>query len=133
MTIPDPVLHAQRKKNLSVAFTDKSVKAAEPFVSRHVDRWIELLLSDEGGDEPWEESESGWNKPKNVSRWVSYLIFDILTDLAFGKSAEIKEPGDNAHREIPFFLGKFMAFMYPVSFTIPMAWHRKIYGLTCYP
>jgi hypothetical protein len=92
------------------------VKAAEPFVRRHVDRWIELLLSNEDGAGHWIGVKEGWNKPKNVSRWVSYLIFDILTDLAFGESAEIKEPGENAHREIPFFLGKFMAFMYPVSF-----------------
>ena len=83
----------------------------EPFLIKHIGRWIELLLD---GDET--KDMSTWASPKNLgSEWIDYLVFDILGDLCFGKSFDTKEPKvKNPFRPIPYTIGKYTQFMYPV-------------------
>ncbi|MCJ1345570.1 hypothetical protein MMC31_003777, partial [Peltigera leucophlebia] len=91
-SVTDRKQHVQKRRVLSNAFSDRAVRAAEQFVIRHVDRWCELLIQDAG---------NGWSKPRNIARWSEFLVFDILTDLCFGKSFEIKEPGENELKDVP--------------------------------
>ena len=98
-------LHHKKKRILNLAFTEKSVRAAGVFIQKHVDRWNELLTDEEG---------ENWSQPRNISKWNDYLVFDILCDLCFGRSLDIKEPGENPFRDIPKTIHTLMKFMYPV-------------------
>ena len=97
---------------MNLIFTEKSVRAAGTFIQKHVDLWNDLLTDEEGKD---------WSQPKNISDWNDYLVFDILCDLCFGRSLDIKEPGENAFRYIPRAIHSLLQFTYPV---------RQIGGLT---
>lgn len=65
----DKLAHARKRRILNAAFSDKALKASEPYIVRHADRWCELLL--DGADK-------GWSCPRNVAEWSDYLVFDIL-------------------------------------------------------
>lgn len=44
-----------------------------------------------------------------------YLFFDIMADLSFGKSFEIKEDGENGIKIIPKLIHSYMAIMNSAS------------------
>ena len=106
LSTSDMAVHARKRRILNTVFTEVSVRAAGQFINKHVDRWNELLPDGAGKD---------WSQPKNMTDWSDYLVFDILGDLCFGRSFEIKEPGDNPFREIPHAIHSYLKFQYPVS------------------
>ena len=109
MTI-DPQTHARKRKILNQAFTDKSVKHAAKYIIEHTERWIDLLAHDKdssGGD--------GWTSARNMSEWNDWLVFDILGDLCFGRSFNVKEPKPNPIRKIPHLVIQHVQLFYPVS------------------
>lgn len=105
----DVEIHARKRRLLNLAFTDRSVRAASPFITKHTDRWNELLLDSK------EITKDGWSSPHNITTWSKYLVFDILMDLCFGTAMDTKEPGENPHKKIPMAIDDFVAFNYPVS------------------
>lgn len=105
----DVELHAKKRRLLNLAFTDNSVKAANPFMARHIDRWNELLLESEGA------IDGGWSCPRDMSTRAKYLVFDILMDLCFGATMDTKEPGENPLKRVPLAFDDFVIFNYPVS------------------
>ena len=105
----DKAIHARKRRVLNSAFSEKSLRSAEAFVIKHVDRWNEILLENNDGKE--------WSKGQNMSELVDYLSFDIMGDLSFGKSLDVKEPGDNPFKAIPHTIAGYLQFMYPVSTT----------------
>ena len=56
-----------------------------------------------------------WTEPRNMSTLAECLVFDIMGDLSFGKSFEIKEKRENPFKTIPHSIAEYMVFMYPVS------------------
>jgi cytochrome P450 len=105
--------HARRRKLLSLCFTEKSLQAAMHFVISHVDRWIEIIAGDICPD-------FGWSETVDLSTMLDALILDILGDLCFGRSFNIKEPWDNPLKLIPHSTSEYMRFYYPVSPTSRM-------------
>jgi cytochrome P450 len=103
----DKERHAQKRRVLNLAFSEKSLRSAEAFVLQHLDRWCELLLHD--------TKDGIWTEPKNMAILAHQLVFDIMGDLCFGKSFDIKEPGPNPFRDIPHDFGEYLKFMYMVS------------------
>jgi hypothetical protein len=106
----DPAAHARKRKILNQAFTEKSVKHAASFMTKHIERWIDLLVVHD--DAP---ANQNWSKSRNMSDWNDWVVFDILGDLCFGRSFEIKEPTPNPIREIPHLVIRHVRFFYPVS------------------
>ncbi|KAJ4305706.1 hypothetical protein N0V90_001237 [Kalmusia sp. IMI 367209] len=102
----DRTAHARKRKILNQAFTEKSVKYAATFVIEHTERWIDLLVA--------EASEDGWTETRNMTDWNNWLVFDILGDMCFSRSFEIKEPGPNPIRAIPRLVIRHVQFFYPV-------------------
>jgi hypothetical protein len=43
-----------------------------------------------------------------MSELVDYLSFDIMGDLSFGKSLDVKEPGDNPFKAIPHTIAGYL-------------------------
>lgn len=62
------------------------------------------------------DNPTEWSAATDFSRRLDALTFDIMGDLAFGRSFGIKEPGDNALKTIPENIAGYMKFYYPVSF-----------------
>ena len=101
----DPKVHARKRRVLNTAFSEKTLRSAEPFIVKHVDRWCDLLLEDQ---------TDGWTEPINISDQTSYLFFDIMADLSFGKSFDIKEPGARELRSVPETIHTYVEFMWKV-------------------
>lgn len=102
----DKVVHAKKRRVLDSAFSENALRSAETFIIKNVDRWCELLVENQ---EPGE-----WTEPKNATNLVSFLVFDILGDLAFGRSFESKESGENPLRTIPENIASSLKILYPV-------------------
>ena len=109
LTCIDVAAHAKRRRYLNLCFTEGSILAASRFVIGHVDRWIDIIASEDI------ENADGWSQPIDFSERVDALIFDIMADLGFGKSFNIKEPGDNPLKHIPHSISEYMRFYYLVS------------------
>ncbi|TVY31882.1 Cytochrome P450 monooxygenase [Lachnellula subtilissima] len=103
----DKAAHAKKRKVLNAVFSDSAVRSAETFVIKHVDRWCDLLLDNVKAGE--------WTEPKNAAHLTDFLVFDILGDLAFGRSFESKEPGPNPLKAIPHSIASYAKFMYPIT------------------
>ena len=108
LSATDRLVHARKRRVLNSVFSEKAIQSAEKFIIKHVDRWCELLLDSNNGD---------WSQPKNMTQLSDCLMFDTLGDLFFGKSFDIKEPGDNPLRHIPHTIVSFLRFTYSVSRT----------------
>ncbi|KAI8626697.1 benzoate 4-monooxygenase cytochrome P450 [Xylariaceae sp. FL1651] len=103
----DVAQHAQKRKKLNLCFTDASLSAACDFMVRHVDRWLELIAEELNGN------SREWSAPVDFSEKVDKLVFDVLGDLCFGKSFDVKEPGKNVLKEVPRCITEYMLFYYP--------------------
>ena len=86
--------HAVKRKLLNTCFTEKSLRAASSFIIKHVDRWNEIMMEESN-------STTGWSVPIDFSEMIDMLVFDIMGDLSFGRSFDIKEPGENPLKVIP--------------------------------
>lgn len=91
------------RKLLNQVFTEQSLRAAEPFMVKHIDRWNELLVAD-----------SDWSPPANFATLADALLFDIMGDLSFGADFGIKELGENPRKIMPYLLSQNLQFMYRV-------------------
>ncbi|EUC39618.1 hypothetical protein COCMIDRAFT_10305 [Bipolaris oryzae ATCC 44560] len=70
----DPRKHAEMRRYLNSAFSDRSLKSQEPLIAECVDRLIEKL--EEAGRGP---------HGTNMVMWFNLVTFDIIGSLAFGK------------------------------------------------
>ncbi|PQE16354.1 Benzoate 4-monooxygenase cytochrome P450 protein [Rutstroemia sp. NJR-2017a WRK4] len=93
----DKLMHARKRRVLNHAFSPEAIRSAENFVIQHVDRWNEILIDGNDGRD--------WTEPVNISEMIDYLVHDILGDLCFGRSLDLKEPGENQFRHIPHSIG----------------------------
>jgi cytochrome P450 len=99
-------IHARKRRVLNYAFSEPALRSAEPFIHSNVDRWIELLGQQERKDHEWTDKI-------DMAHQITYLVFDILGDLCFGRSFNMKEPG-NESRYIPGVLSGYLEIMQPV-------------------
>ena len=112
-TTTDLALHHRKRRILNPAFSEKSIRASEVFVQKHIHRWIELLSDGDTKD---------WSQPKNMSEWIDNLVFDILCDLCFGRSLNVKDPGENRFKGIPKAIHTYLTFNYSVSIDTAVKW-----------
>lgn len=70
-----------------------------------------------------EHVASTLGKPINVSRWFSYYSFDVMGDLAFGKSFGMLKTG-KSH----YFMAKLEEGMLPVGWISPIPWVIPLFG-----
>jgi cytochrome P450 len=104
----------KRRKLLNLIFTEQSLKAWSPIVSRNVDRWIELLAGPGG-----EEGER-WSQPVDMATSVDYLMFDIVGELCFGQKFNTKEPEENALKKLPHLIMNMVSVGYKVRTFEPL-------------
>lgn len=89
---------------MSQAFSDAALKGLEELVIVHIREFIEKLTSEEPlAQVPQISPEKGWTAPKDISSWCSYLGFDVMGDLCFGKSFGMLG-GNSENRKAVFLL-----------------------------
>ncbi|KAI1327751.1 cytochrome P450 [Xylariaceae sp. FL0255] len=101
--------HIRKKQVLATAFSDKALRTTEPFIHTNVDRWCELLSQEIKPDTEWSQS-------LNMADLTTYLVFDIMGDLCFGKCFNMKEPCSEL-RSIPSLMESFIEIMHPIAFS----------------
>ena len=89
---------------MSYAFSDAALKNLEELIIVHIREFIKNLTTEVSSAQmPSTGVEKGWTAPKDISSWCSYLGFDVMGDLCFGKSFGML--GDNSeNREAVFLL-----------------------------
>jgi cytochrome P450 len=97
--------HSRKRRVLNYAFSESALRSAEGFLHSNVDRWLFLLNTSTRDD--------GWTESVNMCDRVNWLVFDILGDLCFGKSFDMKEPGSEM-RHIPEMMITFLELIHPV-------------------
>ncbi|KAF2108558.1 cytochrome P450 [Lophiotrema nucula] len=102
--------HARKRRVLNFAFSEKALRAAEPFIHSNTDRWLDLMEEQAG-----KGKDKQWSDSFNMAEWLNFLVFDILGDLCFGKGFDMKEPG-NSLRHIPELMITFLALLHPVGY-----------------
>ncbi|RDW68064.1 hypothetical protein BP6252_09460 [Coleophoma cylindrospora] len=86
LTIIDPVRHSKKRRLLSHAFSDSALGSIEQNIIKQIDKWTNLLSRESSGD---------WSSAIDMDVWSTCLIYDILGDLAFGKSFDTVESDKN--------------------------------------
>jgi cytochrome P450 len=102
----DRTKHAARRRILGHAFTDNALRDAEPLILENVKIWCRQL-----GD--GEKNPDGWTMAKDVNEWNTYLGYDIMGVVAFGKGFHCLLEED--HRYVPELLKASNKFIYHVS------------------
>jgi len=84
----DNLQHAQRRRVWSQGFSDKAVRGYETRIRQYQDKLVAGLVETRG-------------HPTNFTQWMKLYSFDIMGDLAFGKSFSMLDTGQN-HPVIDF-------------------------------
>ncbi|ERF68158.1 hypothetical protein EPUS_05239 [Endocarpon pusillum Z07020] len=98
--------HAFRRRVLGHAFSDSAIRSAETFVLANIRTWCKHLSE---GAQPGE-----WTHEKNMDEWCTYLAYDIMGDLVFGKRFNVME--NDEHREVPAIGMSALRFIYPAAY-----------------
>lgn len=104
--------HNRKRRVMNNAFSDKALRNAEPFVHANLNRWCDLIK----GEIDKNQDDGEWSGSLDMADWTSHLVFDILGDLCFGQSFDMKEHGSEL-RYVPNLMIEFMATTHPVSHT----------------
>lgn len=94
--------HARKRRVMSHAFSDAAIKAMERYILSNVRTGCYVLADTitggakiTDGQLVTEKKNNSWGTPVNVAEWCNYLTFDIMGDLAFGKSFDMLESPKN--------------------------------------
>jgi hypothetical protein len=104
----DREYHAYRRRIMSHAFSDKAIRNSEDFILENLRKWTKLLSAPKSTGK-----DDGWSEKRNLARWATYLGFDIMGDLAFGRTFDCI--GSEANRWIPDLILGATGFVYVVS------------------
>lgn len=81
LTTIDNQLHAQKKKTVSSALSESSIRGMEELILRNIRTFCEGLGPAEG--------EKDWSEARNMTDWADYLSFDIMGDICFSNSFDM--------------------------------------------
>jgi hypothetical protein len=98
--------HAFKRRVLDFAFSDSALRSVKPFIIENVRAWCNQLGS--GVENPGD-----WTPAKNMNEWNTYLGYDIMGDLTFGKRFNCLY--DKKHRYVPKMMVRGTKFIYVVS------------------
>ncbi|PYH91424.1 cytochrome p450 monooxygenase [Aspergillus ellipticus CBS 707.79] len=108
----DPVEHARRRKVWDRGFSAKALRDYEPRVAHYTDQLLAHLEETKG-------------KPINMSDWFSFYSFDVMGDLAFGKSFDMLQTGVKH-----YFMNSLHADMTNVGVLGHLPWIFPIFKVT---
>lgn len=92
-TIRSKTEHAPVRKVWDRAFSSKSLRDYEPRVAKYTSQLLAQL-------------EARIGTPVNMTNWISFYGFDVMGDLAFGKSFDMLRSG-----EVDYYIGVMQDFL----------------------
>lgn len=102
--------HAVRRRFIAHCFSASALSSAEPFIIGNVKKFCDLVKPKAGSE---------WSEKRDMSVWCTWLGFDIMGDLAFGKEFNCLEEDEN--RYISRAIISAAKYMYWFPF-LPFAW-----------
>ncbi|KAK8018790.1 isotrichodermin C-15 hydroxylase [Apiospora marii] len=97
LTTLDHELHARKKRVVSSALSESSVRAMEGIVLRNIRKFTGHLGDSVTDPHSRTDDEKGWGSPKNMTEWADYLSFDIMGDICFSGPFEMLDKPDNRY------------------------------------
>ncbi|CAI7630660.1 unnamed protein product [Penicillium pancosmium] len=82
----DKTMHGRKRRVLSQAFSDAALKGMEDVMLLHV-RQLCAVLAGSGFEA--DESQDRKGLVRNMGNWFSYLSYDVMGELCFGKSFDM--------------------------------------------
>ncbi|KAL2152874.1 hypothetical protein VTH82DRAFT_4029 [Thermothelomyces myriococcoides] len=76
--------HARRRKVWDQGFTTKAIQGYDSRITKAINQLLGAI-------------DRHKNQPLDVSKWFAFLVFDIMEDLAFNKSSNMLENGQEAY------------------------------------
>ena len=110
--------HAYKRRVTSHAFSDSAVRSTEQYILENI-RKLETILS----EPPPGGMTDDWSKKRDVGQWSTYLNFDVMGDLAFGKPFNCLM--SETHRWVPNIMLEGLGFLEFVS-RIPIQYFYSI-------
>lgn len=94
--------HGRKRRIIGQGFSDSAIAAMEDHILKYVRCFCDKLMQPDlfenaipthahSGD----DLKEIWSPAKNVSRWASYLTFDIMDDLCFSNTFNMLESPEN--------------------------------------
>ncbi|KAL4905501.1 hypothetical protein BDW74DRAFT_185052 [Aspergillus multicolor] len=87
-TLADKTLHATRRRLLSQAFSQSSLRLFEPKVHAKLDRLVSIIKG--------QKFNAGWSAPIDMTAAFDHLAFDMMTDVMF--SQDFNTMGEKQYR-----------------------------------
>lgn len=101
----DREVHARNRRVLEHAFKDKSLRSFGDLIVDNVQTFADVVADSN-------KDINGWSEPFNMSEWATYLNYDIMGDLVFGRRFQCMT--HNAYRFVPRLLMNSTTFIYTV-------------------
>lgn len=100
--------HAYRRRIMSNSFSDKAIRGAEEFILDNIRTFTKVMAEPKP-----KEKNDGWSQKRNMANWATWLNFDVMGDLAYGKpfGCLVSE----ANRWVPELILGATGFVYGVS------------------
>jgi cytochrome P450 len=105
-TALDLKMHARKRRVMSHAFSESALKGVEDFVLEHVSTYINALTGrfNRSKEATLQQPDSKWTDAKNVAQWSTYLGFDVMGDLSFGRGFGMLTGEKPENRDAPALL-----------------------------
>jgi cytochrome P450 len=81
-TTLDKKVHGKKRRILSQGVSDSAVRNFEPLILKHVEQLCSVVAPGSGSP----VDSEGWSEGFNVATSVSYLTFDMITNMLLGRS-----------------------------------------------
>ncbi|CAF9939407.1 hypothetical protein IMSHALPRED_001332 [Imshaugia aleurites] len=98
-TIIDPEKHGRKKRVVTQALSENSIRAMEEHILNNVRTFCRLMCDGNhaGSDGTKKAVHEEWSTPKDMTRWAGCLTFDIMGDICFSHSFEMLEKEENRY------------------------------------
>lgn len=91
-TAVDKEIHRFKRKVLSPGFSDHRVRDFEPTILKHVDIFVNRLLSK---DYEGTVSKDDWSGASDMTECCRHLLYDIMGEFGFGQSFKMQTSREN--------------------------------------
>ena len=95
LTIVDRAVHGRKRRVMSQALSAPMVKAMEDHILKHVNIFCNCVIGRTDGSET--KATTDWSSARNMTTWSSRLTFDVMGDVAFGRTFEMLKSETNRY------------------------------------